>query len=115
MIHRHFVSSSTALTVAALCVMSLPIVGQSGYDSSHSMETQHHSIAGNDQHASSVTFRGTVTKSGNRFVLTDADNKTTYQVDDPQKAHDFLNKSVKVTGVLDASTGTIRITAIQLF
>jgi len=35
------------------------------------------------------------------------------ELDDQQKAQDFLNKSVKVTGVLDASTGTIRVTMIE--
>ncbi|MGA3091907.1 MAG: DUF5818 domain-containing protein [Terriglobales bacterium] len=52
-------------------------------------------------------------KSGNRLVLRDSENLTTYQLDDQQKAHDFLNKNVKVTGVLDASTGTIRVRAIE--
>jgi hypothetical protein len=51
-------------------------------------------------------------KSAGKLVLTTAD-KTTYQIDDQQKAQDFLNKSVKVTGVLDAATGTIRVTAID--
>jgi hypothetical protein len=69
----------------------------------------------NDQNAASVkTFSGKIVKSGTRLVLSDAGNKTTYQLDDQQKAHDFLNKSVKVIGTLDASTGTIRVTAIEL-
>jgi hypothetical protein len=37
-------------------------------------------------------------KSGDKLVLTDIANKTTYQLDDQQKAQDFLNKSVKVIG-----------------
>jgi ATP-dependent protease HslVU (ClpYQ) peptidase subunit len=52
-------------------------------------------------------------KSGNKFVLAASDNLTTYQLDDQQKAHDFRNKSVRITGSLDASTGTIRVTAID--
>ena len=44
--------------------------------------------------------------------FSDAVNKTTYQLDDQQKAQDFRNNNVKVTGVLDA-TGTIRATAIE--
>src|SRR6266481_5724350 len=62
---------------------------------------------------SEKTFNGTIVKSGDKLVLTAADSKTTYQLDDQQKAKDFLNKSVKVTGVLDASTGTIRVSAID--
>jgi hypothetical protein len=63
--------------------------------------------------ASEKTFNGTIVKSGDKLVLTAADNKTTFQLDDQQKAQGYLNKSVKVTGVLDASTGTIRVKAID--
>jgi hypothetical protein len=99
----------------ALCVVSLPSLGQSDYGSSHGAKTQQEPMPGDDQQVSFVkSFSGKITKSGNRFMLADADNKTTYQLDDQRKAHDFLNKSVKVTGVLDATTGTIRITALQL-
>jgi len=66
-----------------------------------------------DQSPSSVnSFSGRIIRSGNKFVLAASDN-TTYQLDDQQKAQDFLNKSVKVTGSLDASTGTIRVRAID--
>ena len=61
---------------------------------------------------SEKTFSGKIVKTGGKLVLTTAD-KTTYQIDDQQKAQDFLNKSVKVTGVLDAATGTIRVSAID--
>jgi len=59
------------------------------------------------------TFTGKIVKDGDKLVLTDADGKTTYQIDDQQKAKAFLNKSVKVTGILDASTGIIRVSAIE--
>jgi len=124
MIRKHFVFSasttlmSTALIAAALSVMSLPSVGQTSIGqagSSHSTKAQQQAMPGEDQRApSATTFSGRITKSGNRLVLADVDNTTTYQLDDQQKTHDFLNKSVKVTGVLDPTTGTIRITAIQL-
>jgi len=63
--------------------------------------------------AEAKTFAGKIVKQGSALVLTDLDGKTTYKLDDQQKAHDFLNKDVKVTGVLDASTGVIRVTAIE--
>ena len=66
----------------------------------------------NQSAAAEKTFSGKIVKSGTKLVLA-GDGKTTYQLDDQQKAHDFLNKSVKVTGVLDASTGTIRVSAIE--
>jgi|HubBroStandDraft_4_1064222.scaffolds.fasta_scaffold02635_3 hypothetical protein len=61
---------------------------------------------------SGITFQGRIVKSGSKLVLAGTDD-TTYQLDDQQKAHNFLNQQVKVTGVLDATTGTIRINAID--
>lgn len=66
-----------------------------------------------DQNAAEKTFTGTIVKSGGKFVLTDTVGNTSYQLDDQQKAQSFMNKNVKVTGVLDTSTGTIRVTAID--
>ena len=104
-----------ALT-AALCFLSQPTLAQSAPDSSGNTTTQQQPMQPDDQNAvntaSEKTFSGKIVKSGNKLVLAAAD-KTTYQLDDQQKAHDFLNKSVKVTGVLDASTGTIRVSAIE--
>jgi len=59
------------------------------------------------------TFTGKIVKDGDKLVLTDADGKMTYQIGDQQKAKAFLNKSVKVTGILDASTWQIRVIAIE--
>jgi hypothetical protein len=102
-----------ALT-AALCVASQPMLAQSAPDSSRDATAQQQPMQPDDQTAASVkTFSGKIVKSGDKFVLSDINNKTTYQLDDQQKAQDFLNKSVKVTGVLDASTGTIRVSAIE--
>jgi len=63
--------------------------------------------------AEAKTFAGKIVKAGNTLVLSDAEGKTTYKLDDQQKAKEFVNKDVKVTGVLDASTGMIRVTAIE--
>lgn len=59
------------------------------------------------------TFTGKIVKTGDKLVLTDAEGKMTYLLDDQQKAKEFVNKNVKVTGVLDASTGMIRVSAIE--
>ena len=63
--------------------------------------------------AETKTFTGKIVKAGNELVLSDTGGKTTYKLDDQQKAKDFVNKDVKVTGVLDDSTGVIRVTAIE--
>ncbi|MGA8773542.1 MAG: DUF5818 domain-containing protein [Terriglobales bacterium] len=59
------------------------------------------------------TFTGVISKSGDRLVLTDPLTRTRYQLDDQRKAQELVNKNVKVTGVLDPSTGTIRVSAID--
>jgi Protein of unknown function (DUF5818) len=106
-----------ALSVA-LCFATQPTLAQSSSSSSPDATAQQQQpMQPDNQNAvgtpSEKTFNGTIVKSGNKLVLTAADSKTTYQLDDQQKAKDFLNKSVKVTGVLDASTGTIRVSAID--
>jgi hypothetical protein len=102
--------------MVALCFASQPLFAQSAGAPSRNptAQQQPQPMPPDDQSASAVkTFSGKIMKSGNKIVLVDADNKTTYQLDDQQKAQDFLNKTVKVTGSLDASTGTIRVTAID--
>ena len=107
--------------LVALSFAIQPLFGQSTYDASRiattqqpSAQSQSQSEAQNAGNAIAVmTFSGRIVKSGSKLVLTDADNQTTYQLDDQRKAQDFLNKSVKVMGVLDAVTGTIRIAAIE--
>ena len=101
---------------AALCLASQPTLAQSASDPSRTPTTQQQPMQPDDQHPATAdsarTFSGKIVKSDGKLVLKAAD-KTTYQIDDQQKAQDFLNKSVKVTGVLDAATGTIRVTAID--
>jgi hypothetical protein len=101
---------------AALCLVSQPTLAQSASYPSRTPATQQQPMPPDDQApasaASEKTFSGKIVKSGGKLVLKSAD-KTTYQIDDQEKAQDFLNKSVKVTGVLDAATGTIRVSAID--
>jgi hypothetical protein len=61
----------------------------------------------------SKTFSGTITKSGDYFVLNDTANKTSYMLDDPQKASQYEGKKVKVTGTVDAASNTIHVETIQ--
>ena len=63
--------------------------------------------------AETKTFSGKIVKAGSSLVLSDAEGKTTYKLDDQQKAKELDNQAVKVTGTLDASTGMIRVTAIE--
>ena len=99
-----------ALTVV-LCLASHPVLAQSQSGSSPDASSQQTMQPDTQASAPEKTFSGKVVKSGDKFVL--KAKGTMYQLDDQQKAQDFLNKSVKVTGVLDASTGTIRVSAIN--
>ncbi len=60
-------------------------------------------------------FTGKIVKSGNVLVLFAAETETKYKLDDQQKAKEFVHQDVKITGVLDDSTGVIRVTAIEPF
>jgi hypothetical protein len=61
----------------------------------------------------SKTFSGTILKNGNTYVLSDAGTKTSYVLDDAQKASPYEGKKVKVTGTVDAASNTIHVETIQ--
>jgi hypothetical protein len=52
-------------------------------------------------------------KDGENFVLNDAANKTSYMLDDAQKASQYEGKKVKVTGTVDAASNTIHVETIE--
>jgi hypothetical protein len=59
----------------------------------------------------SSSFTGTVVKAGGKYVLKTSD--ANYQLDDQQKAKKFVGQQVKVSGTLDSSTSTIRVSDIS--
>jgi hypothetical protein len=61
----------------------------------------------------SKTFSGTITKHGDNFILNDAANKTSYMLDDAQKASRYEGKKVKVTGTVDVASNTIHVETIE--
>jgi hypothetical protein len=67
----------------------------------------------NSEQNSQHTFTGVIAKHGDKLVLTDPLTQTSYQLDDQRRAEELVSKNVKVTGVLDPSTGTIRVSAID--
>ncbi len=58
------------------------------------------------------TFSGRIVNLRDQLVLSGQEGKMTYKLDDQEKAKEFVNKDVKVTGVLDESTGVIRVSEI---
>jgi hypothetical protein len=99
-----------ALT-AVFCLASQPALAQSSSGSSPDASSQQPMPPDTQPAAAEKIFSGKVVKSGDKLVLKAAG--TMYQLDDRQKAQDFLNQNVKVTGVLDTATGTIRVSAID--
>jgi hypothetical protein len=103
-----------ALT-AALFSSGQPSRAQTAADNSEStpIAQPQQTMPPDDPEVTQRAFTGVIVKSGDKVVLMDTISKTSYQLDDQEKAREFLNKTVKVTGVLDPSTGTIRVSAID--
>ena len=63
------------------------------------------------QNAAGSSFTGTVVKAGGKYVLKTAD--ANYQLDDQDKAKQFVGQQVKINGTLDSSTSMIHISDIS--
>jgi Protein of unknown function (DUF5818) len=63
------------------------------------------------QNAAGSTFTGMVVKAGSKYVLKTADSN--YQLDDQDKAKQFVGQQVKINGNLDSSTSMIHISDIS--
>lgn len=68
----------------------------------------------NDMQAEDVKpFNGTILKEKGRLVLKDPAANVSYQLDDQDKAKQFVGKQVKVTGKLDLNTNLIHVENIE--
>lgn len=110
-------AASFVVLAVALCMFLLnaPVSAQETTHSSNAVsqdQSAPHQASPNDPNESQ-TFTGKIVKSGDKLVLTDATGKMVYQLDDQTKAKEFLDKNVKVTGVLDASSKMIHVSAID--
>ena len=65
------------------------------------------------QEPTAQLFAGKITQQNGEYVLYVAASKTTYKLDDQAKAKQFNGQDVKVQGVLDASSNTIKVADIQ--
>ena len=77
-------------------------------DSSSSMPNSQGSSMQNTQGSS---FTGTVVKAAGKYVLKTSD--MAYQLDDQDKAKQFVGQQVKINGTLDNSTSTIHVSDIS--
>ena len=68
----------------------------------------------NDMQAEDVKpFNGTIVKEKGKLVLKDTAANVSYQLDDQDKAKQFVGKQVKVTGKLDSNTNLIHVENIE--
>ena len=58
-------------------------------------------------------FNGTIVKEKGQLVLKDTAANVSYQLDDQDKAKQFVGKQVKVTGKLDSNTNLIHVENIE--
>jgi len=63
------------------------------------------------QNTQGTAFTGTVVKAAGKYVLKTSDMN--YQLDDQDKARQFVGQQVKINGTLDSSTSMIHISDIS--
>ena len=63
------------------------------------------------QNTQGTAFTGTVVKAAGKYVLKTTDMN--YQLDDQDKARQFVGQQVKINGTLDSSTSMIHISDIS--
>ena len=104
-----------ALMIAVFCNVGQTVTAQNPNPSSIVSAQQQPTQQQDEQKPApeTKTFTGKIVKSGDALVLSDAESKMMYKLDDQQKAKEFVNKDVKVVGVLDDSTGMIRVSSIE--
>jgi hypothetical protein len=61
------------------------------------------------QSSDAQSFAGTIMKSGDRYMLQDADSGKTYDIDRQDLARDHEGKKVHITGTLDANGKLIHV------
>ena len=96
--------------LAMLVLLAVSLTGVSLY-AQQVPEQQPQQPVANQQ---SQSFSGTVSKSGDNFVLQDEATKTSYTLDNSEQAKQYVGKNVRVTGTLDPSTNMIHVEKIEL-
>ncbi len=113
----------TKLTlVAALLLALTPFSFAKRAEKTYTGEVMDSACAKMGNHDAGYKMTGTNTpkdctlacvKSGSKLVLYDPTTKTTYQLDDQEKAKELAGQNVKVEGTLNKSTKTIHVDNIQ--
>jgi len=118
---RRTAMKKLGLTVVMLMIASTVSFGKKA-DKTYTAEIMDSTCAKMGNHDAGYKLTSTNTpkdctlacvKSGAKFVLYDASKKTTYELDDQDKAKDLAGQKVNVEGTLDSSTKTIHVDKIQ--
>jgi hypothetical protein len=109
------------LVVVMLMIAATVSYGKKS-DKAYAGETMDSQCAKMGNHEAGYKLTGTSTpkdctlacvKSGAKFVLYDAATKTTYELDDQDKAKDLAGQKVSVQGTLNHSTKMIHVDKIE--
>ena len=103
----------TVTTVVLLYAIAVGAAPVATHPSAVSSTAKQDTPAARDRQPEIRIFLGTITKTGNQFVFSDAVSKSSYQLDDQETASKFDGEKVKVTGTLDASHNIIRVQSIE--
>lgn len=113
-----FSKIQSLLLSAAMIAMTVPAFGQESTKQMPDPQQQQPQTQAPSTETSTgsqsaeQSFQGKISESQTGYVLKDSAG-VTYQLDDQKKAKDFSGQNVKVTGTLDSSTNTIRVSAIS--
>lgn len=108
-----------SLLLALVLGLSTQVIAQpTSQDGDHGKVAQQQATQDQQQQmpsstADAKTFTGKIVQASGKLVLRDTVSNATYQLDDQNKAKQFVGKDVKVTGTLDEASGLIRVTAIE--
>src|ERR1700757_2722135 len=102
------------LLTLVVSLAAVPLFGQQGQRPATQDPSAQQPSMGQSSAQSQTTqiFVGKIAKSKGDLVLRD-DAGTSYKLDNADRAKDFVGKSVKVTGTLDAGTNTIHVANIE--
>jgi hypothetical protein len=107
---------SSVLVLAILLLMlgvqlnAVPVPALSGFAAAQQDGAQ---APSDPEKAEVKVFTGKVMQSNGQYVLLDSISKTTYALDDQDKAKQFEGKAVKVTGTLKSAGNLIHVSDIE--
>jgi hypothetical protein len=99
-----------AFTILNLCPLALGAPTQDQQDQAGAASQQQPQSVDTQ---SARSFQGKILKSGDKFVLRDSVTKQAYQLDDQNKAKQFLGRWVKVTASTDPDTNMLHVVDIE--